>query len=115
MISLGASSSVARVEHFEIHVAKMILVAENVREYGKSTPALEREAALLFRMAERADVLLEKFAPGVMDRPGVGWEVLHRVNPRHAKLFDHGSPLLAIALLLTKAAKKRLSSNDPAM
>ncbi len=42
----------------------------------------EAGRALLKRMAARADVLLENYAPGVMDRLGVGWTVLHEVNPR---------------------------------
>jgi crotonobetainyl-CoA:carnitine CoA-transferase CaiB-like acyl-CoA transferase len=42
----------------------------------------ERGRDLLFRMAKKADVLLENFAPGVMDRLGVGWSVLHETNPR---------------------------------
>lgn len=37
---------------------------------------------LLIDMVRKADVLLENFAPGVMDRLGVGWSVLHEVNPR---------------------------------
>ena len=41
-----------------------------------------RGRELLFRMATKADVLLENFAPGVMDRLGVGWSVLHELNPR---------------------------------
>src|SRR4029077_16195498 len=42
----------------------------------------ERGRELLFRMVKKADVLLENFAPGVMDRLGVGWRVLHGINPR---------------------------------
>ena len=37
---------------------------------------------LLCDLAREADVLLENFAPGVMDRLGVGWDVLKQVNPR---------------------------------
>jgi hypothetical protein len=33
-------------------------------------------------MVARADVLVENFAPGVMDRLGVGAAALHEVNPR---------------------------------
>jgi crotonobetainyl-CoA:carnitine CoA-transferase CaiB-like acyl-CoA transferase len=37
---------------------------------------------LLKQMVTRADVLLENFAPGVMDGLGVGYDVLKQVNPR---------------------------------
>lgn len=42
----------------------------------------ERGRELLKRMATRADVLLENYAPGVMDRLGVGWDVMSKINPR---------------------------------
>ena len=37
---------------------------------------------LLLELVRHGDVLLENFAPGVLDRLGVGWEVLHPLNPR---------------------------------
>lgn len=42
----------------------------------------ERGRELLRTMVQRADVLLENFAPGTMDRLGLGWDALQQVNPR---------------------------------
>lgn len=38
--------------------------------------------AELLELARTADVLIEGFRPGVMQRLGLGWEVLHAANPR---------------------------------
>lgn len=42
----------------------------------------EKGRELLKRMSAKADVLLENFAPGVMSRLGIGYDVLSRLNPR---------------------------------
>ena len=38
--------------------------------------------ALVRRLVAQADVLVENFRPGVMDRHGLGWADLQKVNPR---------------------------------
>ncbi len=37
---------------------------------------------LLLRLAAVADVVVENFRPGVLDRAGLGWDALSAVNPR---------------------------------
>jgi len=42
----------------------------------------EKGRELFREMAARADILVENFAPGVMDRLGIGAADLHKINPR---------------------------------
>ena len=49
----------------------------------------ETGRALLHRLADQCDVLLENFRPGVMDRLGLGYDVLRATNPR--LIFASGS------------------------
>jgi crotonobetainyl-CoA:carnitine CoA-transferase CaiB-like acyl-CoA transferase len=53
---------------------------------GKRSLALDLKSqagrAAFLRMAEVADVVVESFRPGVMDRLGVGWSQLREKNPR---------------------------------
>ncbi|GGE20294.1 CoA transferase [Marinithermofilum abyssi] len=41
----------------------------------------EQGKEIFLKMAEKADVVVESFRPGVMDRLGVGYDALKRVNP----------------------------------
>ncbi len=51
---------------------------------------------LLKSLASKADILIENFRPGVMDKLGIGWEVLHKHNPALIMLsisgFGQGGP-----------------------
>jgi formyl-CoA transferase len=42
----------------------------------------EQGKALLREMVQRADILVENFSPGAMDRLGLGASELHKLNPR---------------------------------
>lgn len=52
---------------------------------------------ILLRGVQEADILVENFRPTVLERLGLGWEVLHRVNPRliycSISGFGHDGPL----------------------
>lgn len=42
----------------------------------------EEGKAVLTRLVERCDILVENFAPGALDRQGFSWDRLHEINPR---------------------------------
>src|SRR6201995_4993636 len=56
----------------------------------------ERGLALVKEMAKKADVFAENFAPGAVERLGLGYDVLSAINPRiiyaQVKGFGSGSP-----------------------
>ncbi|MBM3646126.1 MAG: CoA transferase [Alphaproteobacteria bacterium] len=47
---------------------------------------------VLMKLVHRADVFMEAFVPGVIDRLGFGWETLHAANPRlvYASISGYG-------------------------
>src|SRR6201995_2567329 len=53
---------------------------------GKKSLALDLKSAeairLVHRLVAEADIVVENFRPGVMDRLGLGYEALRKVNPR---------------------------------
>jgi formyl-CoA transferase len=56
----------------------------------------QRGCAIFKEMVKRADVLVENMGPGAMDRLGLGYEALHKLNPRliaaSVKGFGSGGP-----------------------
>jgi crotonobetainyl-CoA:carnitine CoA-transferase CaiB-like acyl-CoA transferase len=75
---------------------------------------LKLQKELFLKLVKTADVVLEGFRPGVMDRLGLGYEVLREINPRliyvaltgyasdgpHASLAGHDVNYLAMSGVL---------------
>ena len=67
---------------------------------GKQSIALDLKAdadrAIFEKLLDRADVLVENYRPGAMERLGYGWETLHETHPRliYAAVsgFGHSGP-----------------------
>lgn len=78
----------------------------------------DREA--LLHLVDRADVLIENYRPGVLDRLGVGWDILHARNPRlilaSISGFGQTGPYAARGGfdLITQAMSGLMSTNGPA-
>lgn len=63
--------------------ASLPMVMLNVNKKGITLNLKSAKGKEMFkRLVAQADIVIENFTPGVMDRLGVGWEVLHQLNPR---------------------------------
>jgi CoA:oxalate CoA-transferase len=92
LADLGAR--VIKVEHPDGDMARQLgpMLEGHVSGYalsvnrGKEGIALdlkrEEDLAIFHRLLARADVLVENYRPGVMEKLGVGWEALHARYPR---------------------------------
>jgi alpha-methylacyl-CoA racemase len=85
---MGPQDAQGRPVFFEtLHAGKRLLQLNLKAETGR---------AELVRLVRDADVLVESFRPGVMERLGVGYTVLAQINPRliYCSLngFGRGSP-----------------------
>ncbi len=71
------------------------MLNSNKRSLEVNTKTPEGKA-ILEKLIREADVLVENFAPGAMDRMGFTWEHIHELNPRlifgSVKGFSDGSP-----------------------
>lgn len=57
-------------------------LAQNANKKSVTLNLKTDEAKEIFiKLAKTADVLVENFRPGVMDRLGFSWEILHELNP----------------------------------
>ncbi|HVZ10109.1 CaiB/BaiF CoA transferase family protein [Rhodopila sp.] len=74
----------------------------------------------LLDLVDRADVLIENYRPGVLDRLGLGWDVLHARNPRlilaSISGFGQTGPYASRGGfdLITQAMSGLMSTNGPA-
>lgn len=62
--------------------ASLPMAMLNVNKKGITLNLKSPRGKELFKeLIKRVDILVENFAPGVLDRLGLGWDVLHALNP----------------------------------
>ena len=75
------------VYYVQANVGKRCISIDLGRDEGRD---------LFLRLVERADIVLENYRPGVMDRLGLGYDALSAVNPRiimgSVSGYGHGNP-----------------------
>jgi crotonobetainyl-CoA:carnitine CoA-transferase CaiB-like acyl-CoA transferase len=80
-------------EHFRPHFGGAWVPSMNRNKRGLAVDLrTEGGREVLMRLARKADVFMEAFTPGVIDKLGFGWETLSKENPRliYASVSGYG-------------------------
>ena len=80
-------------EHFRPHFGGAWVPSMNRNKRGLALDLrTEGGREVLMRLARKADVFMEAFTPGVIDKLGFGWEKLSKENPRliYASISGYG-------------------------
>jgi crotonobetainyl-CoA:carnitine CoA-transferase CaiB-like acyl-CoA transferase len=80
-------------EHFRPHFGGAWVPSMNRNKRGLAVDLrIEGGREVLMRLARKADVFMEAFTPGVIDKLGFGWEKLSQENPRlvYASVSGYG-------------------------
>ena len=78
----GAGDYARTMSHVRHELSQLFIAVnrgKNLLQLDLKDPA---DHAQFLQMVETADVVVEGFRPGVMDRLGLGWDVLKQKNPR---------------------------------
>ena len=78
----GGDSTRTDLAHREDSDSVYFLIFNNNKRAVTLDLKTEHGKELFLRLAQWADVLVENFSPGMLDRLGMGWDVLHQQNPR---------------------------------
>ena len=78
----GGDSTRTDLAHREDSDSVYFLIFNNNKRAVTLDLKTDRGKEMFVRLAQWADVLVENFSPGMLDRLGLGWDVLHRLNPR---------------------------------
>jgi formyl-CoA transferase len=78
----GGDSTRVDLAHREDSDSVYFLIFNNNKRAITLDLKTDRGKESFIGLVRWADVLVENFSPGMLDRLGLGWDVLHRLNPR---------------------------------
>ena len=78
----GAGDYARTMSHVKHELSQLFIAVNRGKQFLKLDLKDDADRAQFLAMVETADAVVESFRPGVMDRLGLGWDVLKARNPK---------------------------------